>query len=155
MSTATEGILPLHLLKANLELQLRVNRLLQETGHQWLDIASRASSEAIAESGAEIDDVLKAENWQALAALPAEVFWRQFQQRVGDAQAATQVAVGAQTAFAGGLQQAIQAWQKTAFEAVGGGAANGVVPFNDLFKPWGAAWAAAVPASRGRKARGD
>ncbi|MEI2744448.1 MAG: phasin family protein [Ottowia sp.] len=75
--------IPLNLFKANLELQLRLQRLMQENGQQWLENATRAGSESIAESGAEIESLLKAQNWQELATLPAQAFWRQFQHHDG------------------------------------------------------------------------
>ena len=46
--------IPLNLFKANVELQLRLQRLMQENGQQWLENATRAGSESIAESCAEI-----------------------------------------------------------------------------------------------------
>ena len=75
----TTETLPLNLLKANAELQLRLTRLLQESSHQWLDSVKEASSQGIAETSAEIEGVLRSANWQALASLPPEAFWRQFQ----------------------------------------------------------------------------
>ena len=65
--------IPLNLFKANLELQLRLQRLVQENGQQWLENATRAGKDGIAESGAEIESLLKAQNWQELATLPARV----------------------------------------------------------------------------------
>ena len=62
--------IPLNLFKANVELQLRLQRLMQENGQQWLENATRAGSESIAESGAEIESLLKAQNWQELARCP-------------------------------------------------------------------------------------
>jgi len=96
--------IPLNLFKANLELQLRLQRLVQENGQQWLENATRAGKDGIAESGAEIESLLKAQNWQELATLPAQAFWRQFQYHVGGAQALTQVAIKNQTTFTQGLQ---------------------------------------------------
>ena len=63
--------IPLNLFKANLELQLRIQRLMQENGQQWLENATRAGKDGITESGAEIESLLKAKNWQELATLPA------------------------------------------------------------------------------------
>ena len=133
--------IPLNLFKANLELQLRLQRLMQENGQQWLENATRAGSENIAESGTEIESLLKAQNWQELATLPAQAFWRQFQYHVGGAQALTQVAIKNQTTFTQGLQQAIQDWQKSVTQAVG--QADAILPFQDIFKQWGAVWAKA------------
>ncbi len=50
--------IPLNLFKANLELQLRLQRLVQEDGQQWLENATRAGKDGIAESGAEIENLL-------------------------------------------------------------------------------------------------
>jgi len=122
--------IPLNLFKANLELQLRLQRLVQENGQQWLENATRAGKDGIAESGAEIESLLKAQNWQ-----------RQFQYHVGGAQALTQVAIKNQTTFTQGLQIAIQDWQKSVTQAVGQG--DAVLPFQDIFKQWGAVWASA------------
>ncbi len=122
--------IPLNLFKANLELQLRIQRLMQENGQQWLENATRAGKDGITESGAEIESLLKAKNWQELATLPAQAFWRQFQHHVGGAQALTQVAI-----------KNIQDWQKSVTQAVGQG--DAVLPFQDIFKQWGAVWASA------------
>ncbi|THF61704.1 hypothetical protein [Pseudothauera rhizosphaerae] len=144
--------LPLDLFKANLELQLRVSRLLLENGQRWLEAASRSGADSLAESGEEIENLLKTEDWQALATLTPQAFWTQIQQRIEGTQAAFQqrientravseVAAGNQAAFTEGLQQAAQDWQKTVTEAFEG---VGPVPqpFQNLIEQWGAAWTA-------------
>ena len=103
--------LPLNLYKANLGLQVKLGRLFQESGRQWIDYGYRLVNDGIVESNAEAEALLTAEDWQKLATLPAESFWRQLQQRFGDSQAVAQIAVTAQTGFAHGLQEAVQAWQ--------------------------------------------
>ena len=155
--------IPLNLFKANLELQLRLQRLVQENGQQWLENATRAGKDGIAESGAEIESLLKAQNWQELATLPAEAFWRQLQQRFGDSQAAAQIAITAQTGFAHGLQEAVQAWQQQTAGVLGEVApaalSGGDSPWANLFKPWQQLLQAAAtdtpaavgPAAKGRK----
>jgi hypothetical protein len=154
--TMSNETIPLNLFKANLELQLRLQRLMQENGQQWLENATRAGSENIAESGTEIESLLKAQNWQELATLPAQAFWRQFQHQMGGAQALTQVAIKNQTTFTQGLQQAIQDWQKSVTQAVG--QADAILPFQDIFKQWGAVWAKAqdkdAPAKTGGRNAG-
>ncbi len=60
---------------------------------------------------------------------------------MGGAQALTQVAIKNQTTFTQGLQIAIQDWQKSVTQAVGQG--DAVLPFQDIFKQWGAVWASA------------
>lgn len=127
---------PLKLYKANAELQIQIGRLLQEGGHRWLDVASQASDEAIAESKLEIENLRKAENWQNLATLPGETFWRALQQRAGDTQELTKIAIKNQTEFTNGLREAIEGWQRAVSEAVGG--ATSGQPIQDIFKQWGA-----------------
>lgn len=133
----------LDLYKANVELQLRITRLLQESGQRWLEAVSHSGTDGFAEAGAEFAELLKAQDWQALSVLPNQVFWRQIQQRIEDTQAASELAIGNQSAFTDGLQQALRDWQKAVTEAVG---EVGTVPqpFQDLLKQWGAAWTAPV-----------
>ena len=88
--------LPLNLYKANLGLQVKLGRLFQESGRQWIDYGYRLVNDGIVESNAEAEALLTAEDWQKLATLPAESFWRQLQQRFGDSQAAAQIAITAQ-----------------------------------------------------------
>ncbi len=114
MSTET---LSLDLYKANVELQLRITRLLQESGHQWLEAVQRASAENIAETTAEIEGLMRAGNWQALVTLPSESFWRLFQKRTGDMQLVNQIALKNQTSFASGLQQPAEAALTRVFTA--------------------------------------
>lgn len=137
MSNKTE--LPLSLHKANLELQVKIGRLIQESGRQWLDFGNRLINDGIAESNAEVEELLRTQDWEKLATLPAESFWRQMQQRFGDSQAVAQLAVGAQTAFATGLQEAVRTWQKETAQALGDNplaAPLGDPAWADPFKPW-------------------
>ena len=102
---------PLDLYKANAALQLRLTRLLQENGHRWLHSLQQVSADGVAETSAEIEELLKSANWQTLATLPSESLRRLFQLRANDAGAMRQVALENQAAFVAGLQQALQAWQ--------------------------------------------
>lgn len=154
--------LPLNLYKANLGLQVKLGRLFQESGRQWIDYGYRLVNDGIVESNAEAEALLTAEDWQKLATLPAESFWRQLQQRFGDSQAVAQIAVTAQTDFARGLQEAVKAWQKETVQALGNTALAlppGAAPWANLFKPWQQLLQAAAtdtpaavgPAAKGRK----
>lgn len=146
MSNTTE--LPLSLSKANLELQVKLVKLLQENSQKWLDFGYRLINDGIAESDNTVQNLLKAENWQKLATLPADAFWTQIQQRFGDSQAVFQIVIDAQTTLANGLQDAVQTWQKETLEAYGSAAQATTftdVPWgnlfkqsawNDVFKPW-------------------
>lgn len=155
--------LPLNLYKANLGLQVKLGRLFQESGRQWIDYGYRLVNDGIVESNAEAEALLTAEDWQKLATLPAEAFWRQLQQRFGDSQAAAQIAITAQTGFAHGLQEAVQAWQQQTAGVLGEVApaalSGGDSPWANLFKPWQQLLQAAAtdtpaavgPAAKGRK----
>jgi hypothetical protein len=132
--------LPLTLWNANLELQRRIGQLLQESAQAWLDQGAHALDEGMVETGTELRDALRGGDWQAIAALPAEAFWRQVELRLGDGQALVQVAMNAQNAFASGLIEALQAWQAQTARAWTGPGTPGV---EDLWRlasaPWGMA----------------
>jgi len=46
--------LPIHLYKANAELQLRVTRLLQESGHRWIEAMQQLSADGVLETTSRI-----------------------------------------------------------------------------------------------------
>lgn len=144
--------LSLDLYKANVELQLRLTRLVQNSGHQWLEAVQRASADNIAETTAEIEGLLSTANWQSLATLPSESFWRLFQQRTGDAQLINQIALKNQAVFTTGLQQALESWQKSVISVVGN--TNAALPLQDVFKQWGATLASAVQPKQDERSKG-
>lgn len=138
-----QGDLPLSLYKANSELQLRINKLVMENWKKWLELSSRAMDDGIAESQARVEQLLRAQDWTALASMPAETFGRMLQQRLGDADVTNQIAASVQAHFAQGLQEAIQTWQKDTARALGsmsdlGSAAN--APWTDIMAQWGRLW---------------
>ena len=131
--------LPLNQFKANLELQAKLAKLVQENHRQWLGVRERLADEGIADSDALVAQLLQVEDWQKLVTSPAVAFWHQLEQRFGDTQAVAQVAVSAQTAFTQGLQEALRAWQQETVSAlrtsVSPGSLDGY-PRNELLKPW-------------------
>ena len=104
--------LPIQLYKANAELQLQITRLLQESGHCWLEAMQQLSAGSVEETTARIQGLQQAADWQALATLPSEVFRCLYQGRVGDAQAIAQTTAKSQAAFVDGLRQALRAGLK-------------------------------------------
>ena len=104
--------LPIQLYKANAELQLQITRLLQESGHHWLEAMQQISAGSMLETTSRIQNLQQAADWQALATLPTEVFWRLSQGRMGDTQAVGQAAAKSQAVFADGLRQSLSAWQQ-------------------------------------------
>ena len=143
--------LPIHLYKANAELQLQITRLLQESSHHWLEAMQQLSAGGVLETTLRIQGLQQAADWQALATLPSEVFWRLCQGRMGDAQAVGQVAAKSQTAFANGLRQALTTWQSSVSEAFG--ASGDAASFAQLCQPWMQPWSAlvATPQSKAEK----
>lgn len=131
--------IPLHLLKAQLELQLHLGRLLQESGQQWLEHAARNGPERIAETGSEIEGVQQTSSWQELATLPTQAFWRHAHLRMGHAQALAQTAMASQMTLAQGVQQAVHDWQQQVAATLGNGTqgvADTAVPWSDLLARW-------------------
>ena len=143
--------LPIQLYKANAELQLQITRLLQESGHHWLEAMQQLSAGSMLETTSRIQNLQQAADWQALATLPTEVFWRLSQGRMGDAQAVGQVAAKSQTAFANGLRQALTTWQGSVSEAFG--ASGDAASFAQLCQPWTQPWSApaATPQRKAEK----
>jgi hypothetical protein len=84
---------------------------MRESGHRWLAAAQHSSATGISETTAELQSLLRAEDWQSLASLPAEAFMRRLEDRMSDAKSASDIAIKNQQAFASGLQQALEAWQ--------------------------------------------
>ncbi len=131
--------LPFEIYKTNLALQARIIKLLQANSSEWLEIGYHMAKDQLAESGNEIEALLKAGDWQKLAALTAESVSRTSQKHLVDDQALGQSILRTQTAFAQGLQEAIQTWQKEASALFGGlptAAPFADFAWNDLFKPW-------------------
>ena len=143
--------LPIHLYKANAELQLQITRLLQESSHHWLEVMQQLSAGSVLETTSRIQGLQQAADWQALATLPSEVFWRLCQGRMGDAQAVGQAAVKSQTVFADGLRQSLSAWQESVSEAFG--ASGDAATFTQLCQRWAQPWTApsAVPQGKTKK----
>ena len=130
--------LPIQLYKANAELQLQITRLLQESGHHWLEAMQQLSAGSMLETTSRIQNLQQAADWQALATLPSEVFWRLCQGRMGDTQAVGQAAVKSQTAFANGLREALTTWQASVAGAFGtsGETASFVQLCQKWIQPW-------------------
>lgn len=135
MSINTE--LPLALYKVNLRLHFSISQLARQGSLEWLNYGSRVIGDGIDQSNAQVEALLKAEDWQKLATLWVESFWRQAERRFGDGQASTQAVVNAQGAFTKGVQETLQAWQKETAEALGSPVSSSIPgAWSDLFKAW-------------------
>ena len=140
--------LPIHLYKANAELQLQITRLLQESSHHWLEVMQQLSAGGVLETTSRIQGLQQAADWQALATLPSEVFWRLCQGRMGDTQAVGRAAAKSQAAFADGLREALTTWQASVSEVFG--ASGGTASFAQFFQQWTQPWTAPGAAPQGK-----
>lgn len=109
---------PIALAQANYQLQSRITELTQSGGQHWYEFVQRLVNDGIVEGNAELQDILRTQDWQRLLSMPADAYWRQLQQRFGDQQAAAQIAVAAQASFARGLQDALASWQHDTIAAL-------------------------------------
>jgi len=140
--------LPIQLYKANAELQLQITRLLQESGHHWFEAMQQLSAGGVLETTSRIQNLQQAADWQALATLPTEVFWRLSQGRMGDTQAVGQAAAKSQAVFADGLRQSLSAWQASVSEVFG--ASGGTASFAQFCQQWTQPWSAPGAAPQGK-----
>ncbi|MFT3717263.1 hypothetical protein [Pseudorhodoferax sp.] len=131
---------PFALYQANLDLLMRLEQLRQQASRQWLDFGSAALQQDAAQAFGEAGEMGRTANWQTLAALPAEAFWRQLQLQFGRSQAMAEQAAHTQAEYAAGLVDAVQQWQAQATQALGGDAAQGSSPathaMQDFLRPW-------------------
>ncbi|UWX04238.1 phasin family protein [Pseudoxanthomonas sp. NC8] len=142
--------LPFALYRANLALQARIGDLVQAGGRHWLEFGQRLLDDGLIENQAELKEILRAQDWQKLAALPADTFWRQMQQRFGDQQAAAQIAVATQSEFARALQDAFVSWQRDVIDAMDQAGLGQAVP---AFDPgWTTLFTGHPPAARTHRA---
>ena len=106
------------------------------------------SAGSMLETTSRIQNLQQAADWQALATLPTEVFWRLSQGRMGDTQAVGQAAAKSQAVFADGLRQSLSAWQASVSEAFG--ASGDTASFAQLCQQWAQPWTAPSTAPQGK-----
>jgi hypothetical protein len=140
-------------LQSQCRAQLQITRLLQESGHHWLEAVQQLSAGSVLETTSRIQNLQQAADWQALATLPSEVFWRLCQGRMGDTQA-----VGKCSQEPGRLcrwlRQALTTWQESVSEAFG--ASGDAASFTQLCQHWTQPWTApsAAPQEQDQEMRG-
>ena len=130
---------PLALSQANAQLLARIAELARTGGQQWYELVQRLVNDGLVEGGTEVQEILRAQDWQRLLSRPADACLRQLQQRFGDQQATTQIVVAAQASFARGLQDALAAWQRDTIAALdqAGLASPALGPeWSQLFAGW-------------------
>ncbi|MGQ4206743.1 hypothetical protein [Bordetella bronchiseptica] len=140
--------LPIHICKANAELQLQILRLFQQSSEQWFETMQQRQVNSIQETASRIQGLQQATDWQMLASLPPAAFWRLTEGRVGDAQAFGHAITRSQAALSDGLRQAIVTWQEAVSSAIGND--NDAADFNQYCMRWMQPWATPSTASQGK-----
>ena len=72
---------PLALSQANAQLLARIAELARTGGQQWYELVQRLVNDGLVEGGTEVQEILRAQDWQRLLSLPADACLRQLQQR--------------------------------------------------------------------------
>lgn len=143
---STHTAFPLELYKANLDLQLRIAGLFQESARKWFELGKCAIDDGIVEAAAETEQLFKTRDWRTLTTLSGEAFLHQLLLGIGDTKGAAGVAMEAQTAFVAGLQDAIQTWRRDAARIVAGIDIPLSPAWTDLLKQW-SQYAPSIPAT--------
>jgi hypothetical protein len=117
---ANETKTPMALYKANLELVMRLGTLLHENRQRWMGNSAESASNAVQKSLEQTERLLTANDWTSLATLPGESFWKALQGESIPMRGEIENAVRQQAAFAEGLKQAFEAWQRQCADALQG-----------------------------------
>ena len=128
----------LDLCKANVQWQMNVTRLLQQGSHHWLEAAHQVSADSMARTTAQAEDLLRAEDQQAMLALPSQAVASALQGLAGARGTLANAAVQNQMDFTSGLQQALRDWQQAVTAATSGRAQadSWISPFEQWRFPW-------------------
>lgn len=102
---------PLNLHKANLELMLRILNLSQDFRHCGLEAACRYHEDVIAKTRVELDRVAQQCEPETSFSLPTDIFMQLAGASMSGVMAMGAPLVAAQTAYAQGMQKAVQEWQ--------------------------------------------
>lgn len=143
--------LPIHLCKANAELQLQILRLFQQSSELWFEAMQQRHANSVRETASRIQGLQQATDWQMLASLPPAAFWRLTEGRVGDAQAFGQAITRSQAALSNGLHQAFVTWQVAVSSAIA--SSGGTGDSNEFYMRWMQPWAApgTIPPVKAKK----
>lgn len=137
---------PILFCKANAQLQLALLRLLQESGHHWVETMQQLSTGCVLETNSRIQNLQQATDWQSLAALPSSAFGCLYKGRMKDVQTIGQATAKSQTAFADGLRLALTTWQNSVSSAFG--TSFEPTPFVQFYQSWLQPWVTPAVASQ-------
>lgn len=107
----TTNTFALDLYKANIQLQLHITRMLQQSSGAWLDAAQYLNTQDLDKTADQIKDLINSASWQAMVTLTPDSFSRMMEHQLQHVQTINEVAARNQLEFMSGLQEALQAWQ--------------------------------------------
>ncbi|MDR8398369.1 hypothetical protein NE850_18670 [Paraburkholderia sp. USG1] len=109
----------LELYKANTLFFGQVAALAHQAGQQWQSESQRAIATAVAESGAELKELLEAKDLPALLASQTGIASRRWEKYQGSVQAALLASAGSPDAVVRKLAEAFGDWQRRVSEVTG------------------------------------
>jgi hypothetical protein len=140
--------LPIQLYKANAELQLQITRLLQESGHHWLEAMQQLSAGGVLETTSRIQNLQQAADWQALATLPIRGVLAPVPGPYGRCPSGRPGCCQEPGGIRRWPARGADAWQASVSEAFG--ASGDTASFAQLCQQWTQPWTAPAPRLRAR-----
>ncbi|SHE57858.1 hypothetical protein SAMN02745117_00521 [Lampropedia hyalina DSM 16112] len=144
---------PFDFYKSSLELWAKTTKDLQTGSQQWLDEVIKTANADLAQTNAELQQLVQEQNWAALASLPQQAAWRAYIHQVSAWQTAVQELAQQQPDFNTGIQKALEGWQTDSVKAV-------TDKFGELNNPaalqqyWQSFFTQALPTAQTKKTRG-
>jgi hypothetical protein len=127
---------PFALMKASVELILRINGTLLEGQRRWLEVGARCSDESIEIAETDTADIAHADGWPRLRELPLAFGGQWIDASTRYLQRSVETAMTNQANLLAGLQNAASIWRDECAQALGSGSTlSPSSPLNALFAP--------------------
>ncbi|RMX08297.1 hypothetical protein D8I35_04120 [Corticibacter populi] len=108
---------PFDFYKASLELWSKISKDVQAGSQQWLEEAARLANEDMKQTNEQLQQLVKDQNWVALAGLPQEAAWRTYTHQLAAWQTVVQELAQHQPDFNTGIQKTVSGWQEDALKS--------------------------------------
>lgn len=109
---------PFDFYKSSLELWTKAAQEFQSNYQKLLEQAAQTANEDLAQTNAELQQLVQEHNWLALASLPQQAAWRAYVRQVSAWQAAVQNLAEQQPDLGSGIQKSLAGWQSDSAKAV-------------------------------------
>ena len=112
--------LPMTLLKAQLDFQMQMLKLMSDSTRFWLQMGAPRSGQPAEQSKPPLFEYMQQPaNWPTLGTLPDKAVWGQFGGNFGDVQSLQRYVLENQMALAQNMRDAMSAWQKGFLGVIG------------------------------------